>query len=89
MKRNDWCDLFPNAWTALRILQTIPVTVAKGERSFSKLKLIKTHLRSTMAQEKLSNLAILSFENDIAQSISNVDLITKFASAKARRVNFI
>ena len=25
---------FPNFWTALRILLTIPVTVASGERSF-------------------------------------------------------
>lgn len=89
LNKNDWCDLFPNTWTALRILQTIPVSVAKGERSFSKLKLIKTYLRSTIAQEKMSNLAILSIENDIAQSIPKNNLIVKFASAKARKVNFV
>ena len=33
---------FPNFYIALRTLLTIPVTVASGERSFSKLKLIKT-----------------------------------------------
>ena len=57
---------FPNFWTALRILLTIPVTVASGERSFSKLKLIKTYLRSTMSQERLNGLAILSIENEVA-----------------------
>ena len=36
LNKNNWCDLFPNTWTALRILQTIPVSVVKGERSFSK-----------------------------------------------------
>ena len=52
LNKRNWCDLFPNTWTALRILQTIPVSVAKGECSFSKLKLIKTYLRSSLAQEK-------------------------------------
>jgi len=31
---------------------TIPVSVASAERSFSKHKLIKSYLRSTMSQQK-------------------------------------
>ena len=46
-------DVFPNLQTALQILLTMPVSVASCERSFSKLKIIKTYLRSTMAQEIL------------------------------------
>jgi len=34
-------DFAPNLSIALRILLTLPVSVATGERSFSKLKLIK------------------------------------------------
>ena len=45
---NRLTDVFPNTCIALRILLTVPVTVASGERSFSKLKLIKTYLHSTM-----------------------------------------
>ena len=41
--------LFPNVNVAMRILLTLPITVASAERSFSKLKLIKTYLRSTMS----------------------------------------
>ena len=51
-------DVFPNLGTAMQCLLTISVSVASCERLFSKLKLIKTYLQSTMCQEHLSNLAI-------------------------------
>lgn len=88
LAKHCWKDMFPNVWTALRIFITIPVTVAKGERSFSKLKLIKTYLRSVLADEKLSDLAILSIENEIANNLSYDHLIKKFASIKARKEKF-
>ena len=50
-------NCFPNASIAYRILFTIHVTVAYSERSFSKLKLLKSYLRSTMLQERLIGLA--------------------------------
>ena len=62
----------------------VTVTVAAAERSFSKLKLIKTYLRSSMAQSRLSNLAIISIENGEAKAIDRDDLIFKFASLNAR-----
>ena len=37
-------NCFPNACTAYRIILTIHVTVASAERSFSKLKLLKSYL---------------------------------------------
>ena len=44
---------FPQFHKLLILFLTIPVTVAATERSFSKLKLIKTYLRSSMAQSRL------------------------------------
>ena len=79
-------EYFPNAYIAFRILLTISVTVASTERSFSKLKLIKSYLRSTMLQERLSGLAILSIENEMLAECKN--LISNFASQKARKINF-
>ena len=69
-----------------RILLTIPVTVASAERSFSKLKLVKSYLRSTMSQERLNGLAVISIENDMAEKISYEELIDDFASKNARRI---
>ena len=40
-------SLFPNVCIALRIFLILPVTVASGERSFSKLKLIKNKMRNS------------------------------------------
>lgn len=88
IKTTNSTDLFPNLWVALRVLLTIPVTVASAERSFSKLKLIKTYLRSTMAQGRLNSLAILSIENDIAKNLDFKEILRTFAHAKARRMPF-
>ena len=81
-------DSFPNAYIAYRILLTIPVTVASAERSFSKLKLIKSYLRSTMSQERLSGLAILSIEKEMLEELKYKNLISNFASQKARKIDF-
>ena len=56
----DLQDIYPNVKIAFRIFLTMPVTVASCERSFSKLKLVKTYLRSSIGQERLSNLSIVS-----------------------------
>ena len=76
LKMMDSC--FPNVWIAYRILLTIPVTVASVERSFSKLKLIKSYIRSTMSQERLNGLAILSIEKHMLEQIDFNSLIINF-----------
>jgi hypothetical protein len=73
---------------AYRILLTIPVTVASMERRSSKLKLIKSYLRSTMSQKRLNELAILSIEKKILENLKYKDLISNFASQKVRRLVF-
>ncbi|KAL2102360.1 hypothetical protein ACEWY4_001528 [Coilia grayii] len=84
----DLSEIYPNFWTALRIAITLPVTVAQAERSFSKLKLIKSYLRSTMSQERLTGLAVISINHVIGEQISYDDIIDDFASRKARKVRF-
>lgn len=83
--KEDLLDLYGNLSIALRLLLTLPVTVASGERSFSSLKLIKTYLRSTMSQDRLSGLALISIEYRVRRSLDLEDMVTAFAQAKARK----
>ena len=48
---------------------TVPVTVGTAKRSFSKLKLIKNFLRSSMSQERFSGLTLLSIKNERAKNL--------------------
>ena len=57
-----------------------------GERSFSKLKLIKSYFRSTMGQDRLHSIALLSIECELVREINFKDIIEQFASAKTRKV---
>jgi hypothetical protein len=78
----------PVVRVAYRILLTVPVTVASAERSFSKLSLLKSYLRSTMSQERLNGLALISIENEHLGKINCDKLIDDFAAKKARRSIF-
>ena len=84
----DFVESLPNLALSLKLFLTICVSVASCERSFSKLKLIKTYLRSAMGQSRLSDLAILSIENELAKDIDFDEVINKFAALKARKGKF-
>ena len=82
-------DCYPNVSVAYRILLTVPVTVALAERSFSKLKLLKNCLRSTMLQERLNGLAMCCIEKDILDNIDLDIVLNDFTSRNARRSFFM
>ena len=75
--RNINC--FPNISIAYRILFTVPMTVASAERSFSKLKLLKNYLRSSMSQERLKGLATIFIEKDLLDKVKVDTIINDFA----------
>jgi len=79
-------DVFPNLKVGLQILLTVSISVAGCERSFSKMKLIMTYLRSTMTEGRLTNLAILSIERETAEQVDFTKLIENFAAVRARKV---
>lgn len=70
----------------LTIAATIPVSNATCERSFSALKRIKTYLRNTMGQERLSSMALLAIEKDVAEKLNLDDIVEVFRLIKVRRM---
>ncbi|XP_068115177.1 uncharacterized protein [Hyperolius riggenbachi] len=78
-------ETHPNMWIALRIAATSLVTGASADRSYSKLKLMKNYLKSTMSQDRLNGLAMMSINRDVSRTISYDDVINDFAAKKTRR----
>jgi len=67
------------------IFLTLPVTVATADRSFSKLKIIKTYLRNSMGQNRLSNIVVLNIEHYRTKELSLDKIITDFSNLRQER----
>lgn len=63
--QHDLKEVFPAIYIALSIGLTLPVSSSSPKRAFSKLKLIKNRLRSTIGEDRLESLMIVSCEKDI------------------------
>ena len=61
--------IFPLTSRCFQLLLTAPITSASSERSFSKLKLIKTAIRSVMRERRLKDLITLGCEKDLTDTI--------------------
>ena len=59
---------------------TIPISSTTCERTFSKMKLIKTTTRNTMSDDRLSDLCVLAVERDFV--IDFEKLIDDFADLR-------
>ena len=68
--------LFPTVYKCYSLLLTAPVFVAKDERTFSKLKIVKNSLRSRMKDERLNDLILLACEKDLTDTIP-LDVVLK------------
>ena len=81
----DLHDTFPNVSVALRMYMCLMVTNCSGERSFSKMSLIKNKLRNKMTDARLSALEMLSLESDLLSEVSFETIIEQFATVKSRK----
>ena len=79
------CSSFPQLLKLLILFLIIPVTVTTAERSFSKLKIIKSYLRSSMSQERLDGLAMLAIEKSAITPDIEERIIKDFLQRNARR----
>lgn len=93
----DFIDLlpftqfYPAVRYALLVLLTLPITTCTVERSFSTLRRVKTWLRSTMSNERLSGLCMLSVHRDKVNCNKEVfmDKIVDMFGSDNRRLQFL
>ena len=75
-------DAFPNIFTLLCILLTLPVSTCTGERSFSTLRRLKTYLRNTTGTNRMNGLALLNIYRNLTPSTEEV--LNRLSEAKRR-----
>ena len=87
--RNGLHNILPGLYKVASILTTIPATSCPAERSFSALRCIKTFLRSTVGQDRLSSIAVINIERkvwrrklDVMKESSCASVTNKFHSDK-------
>jgi len=62
---NELIQRTSNIYILLQFYLTIPVSNCTGERSLSHMKRIKSVLRSSMSQERMSNTAFLNIDRKV------------------------
>ncbi len=86
LQRFDVKRQFENIFQLLEKALTLLVSSAYDERAFSCLKRVKTYLRSTMNEERLSNLACISINRETAANLPLRKMQEPFLEAKARKM---
>ena len=76
--------VFTEVYHLIKVAMTIPVTSATAEHSFSVLKRIKTYLRATIGQERLTHLAVLLIERELSKNIDLDSVIDHFHAMHPR-----
>ena len=78
-------NLYPDLFDVVKIIATLPATVASCERAHSKVKIVNNYLRASMSDDRLESLVHISIESDIADKIE-LDTLDTFRLAKNRKL---
>jgi hypothetical protein len=77
----------PHFTKLLRLLLTFPYSTATAERSFSTLRRLKTRLRSTMSQERISDMAVCNIHRARLQELNVTSLCKEFSCKTDKRIH--
>ena len=77
--------MFKQVTRTIELCLSLPVSAASSERSFSALKRLKTWLRSTMTQKRLTQTSLMHVHQEILDSLDVARLMSTFVSKTAER----
>ena len=80
-------DVFPILCIAYKLLLTIGFSIASSERSFLKLKLVKTRVISSMLQQCLTSLALISIKREFFSADVKNEAVQIFFDRRAHMGN--
>ena len=89
--KNDVLPMMPEMSKVVHIYSAIPATSCSAERLFSALRRLKTYLRSTMSQTRLSSLALMHIEREFVNTVLSEDIeeiIDTFGGRSGRQSSF-
>ena len=86
LQKHNLSAQFESIATLLKLALTLPVSSTHNERAFSCLKRVKTFLRSTITENRLSNLACISINRELVSHISIRELQQPFLNENTRRI---
>ena len=78
---------FSEVCRLLALIATIPASVATAERSHSALKRLKTYLRSTMTESRLTHLLLLHVHKQETATLDLDAMLQEFAVRNTERQN--
>ena len=77
-------DVLPNIRELILIGATSPIGSCEAERSFSALRRIKTHLRSTMSQDRLAGLTLMAVHYAESKELDTKAIVKHFVQDNPR-----
>ena len=77
---------FSQIFVIAKLLLVMPATNACSERSFSALRRLKTHLRTTMGQQRLNNLMVLHIHKCETDLLGLHNVANDFVAVKESRL---
>jgi hypothetical protein len=88
---NNLEDALREVKKLLEIIVTVPMITTEAERTFSRLNRIKTFLRNSMCQDRLTALAVLSIESEFVKTIPsfNEKVMDNFANKTNHRMDLL
>lgn len=86
---NMHSSTFSNLYTMYEYILTLSCTQVKCKRSFSKLKIIKNRLRSSLGQDNLEVFMLISIERDILEHIEFSDVLDYLKSTSNLMKNML
>jgi hypothetical protein len=91
VKLSKMPSTFPDLMACYQLVLTLPVTSASAERSFSTVRRIKSYLRASMGDARLSDLAVIAVERDKSEKLikNPASIIDEFATAQTKRIDLI